>query len=76
MNMKAKKLSKKLCLNKKIITHLNAPDMRGAKGGISQTGVCCYTGYETCAMDCFSAPQQCPPSWDCGTNDFSVCVCM
>ena len=43
--MKAKKLNKKLTLNKETVAALNSDAMSGVKGGI-------YTVAYTCGMDC------------------------
>ena len=50
--MKPRKLNKKLMLNKKTISNLNAQKMNNVIGGKTYTG--CYTECETCWTACWT----------------------
>jgi hypothetical protein len=53
-NMKTKKFSMKLTLNKKTIVNLNDNAMKEAHGGISETCRCPTYGVTSCGTDCYS----------------------
>jgi len=60
--MKAKKLEKKLTLNKATIVNLNNDQMDSARGGTAPT-------IEPCTNRICTRPIVCDTEWDCGTSD-------
>lgn len=73
--MKAKKLTKKLNLNKKTVAHLNSGDMKDVQGGIGITVR--WTNCIDCSGTCgFSCVGTCV---SCDTNDtvdpLGACCC-
>jgi natural product precursor len=65
--MKAKKINKKLTLNKQTVANLNLSEMRNSKGGATEPGICTTEPVLICTLETCK-PLQCGPSLECPTD--------
>lgn len=65
--MKAKRINKKLTLNKQTVANLNQREMRNSKGGATEPLICTSEPVLICTLETCKA-LQCGPSLECPTT--------